>query len=129
MIFVRACDDHPAFAGGDVLSSVELKHPKVAEGARFATVIFSLNRVRALFDNAQFVSSRDRQQLVHITQLWLRTSVPTRIGDGNAQTKFFAVQILPSFPDHIGDAHRPPHRFVRDSEQPKRFPVSLTRSL
>src|SRR5689334_9350727 len=78
-ILEPARDYHPTLAGGDVLGGVKTEAAEVAERARLATVILSLNRVRAVFDDAQSVFACDREQLVHIA----RTA-----GEVNGQNRF-----------------------------------------
>src|SRR5204863_281268 len=62
-------DQHPAFAGHEVLRLLEREDPAVAEGADFAPLVGGAGRLGAVLDDAKAMAPRDFEELVHGSRL------------------------------------------------------------
>src|ERR1700678_907603 len=60
-----ACDDHSAFAGGDLFVRIEGKHGRIAECAYATTIVLRADGFARIFDNSQVMSRRNIEKIIH----------------------------------------------------------------
>ncbi len=61
--FRIVCDDHTAFAGGDLFIGIEAKNPNVSEGSNFAAVELRAEGFASVFDDMEIVTASDFQDV------------------------------------------------------------------
>ena len=58
--------DHPAFAGGDVLGDIEAEAAEVSDGSGLQAVVFGFDSVRAVLDHLEAMPVRDLHDGAHL---------------------------------------------------------------